>query len=85
VRDERSCELLAFPSERSMHGASSACWVTQSTSNQSPHVFSEIWEYFKLRAEILSLLLRRRLEFVTQRQLSNSKSAELAGFFAATA
>jgi len=32
--------------------------VTQSTSNQCPAAFSEIREYFKLRAEIFSLLLR---------------------------
>jgi hypothetical protein len=59
--------------------------ATQSTSDQSPASFSEIREYFKFRAEIFSLLQRRRLEFVTQRQLSNLKSAALAGFFAASA
>jgi hypothetical protein len=32
--------------------------VTQYTSNQSLAVFSKIREYFKLRAEIFSLLLR---------------------------
>jgi len=59
--------------------------VAQSVSNQSPTVISENWEYFKLRAEISSLLSHSSLEFVTQRQLSNSKIAALAGFFAATA
>jgi len=39
--------------------------AAQSTSNQSPTSFSEIREYFKFRAEIFSLLLPSRLEFVT--------------------
>lgn len=69
--------------EKELNGAT-ANSVTQSTSNQSPASFSEIREYFKFWAEIFSLPLRLRLEFVTQRQLSNSKSAGSAGFFAAT-
>jgi hypothetical protein len=62
-----------------------ACRITRWTSNQSPAAFSEIREYFKLRGEISALRLRRRFEFATQRLLSNSKSAALAGFFAAMA
>ena len=63
----------------------SACSATQSTSNESPAAFSEIREYFKLRAEIFNLLSCSRLEFVTQRQSSNLNCAALAGFFAASA
>src|SRR4029077_11466419 len=37
-----------------------------------------IREYFEFRAEIFSLLLRRRLEFVTQRRCSNPRGAALA-------
>jgi hypothetical protein len=47
-------------------------------------LISKIREYFNSRAEIFSLLLLGKFEFVTQRQLPNSKSAALAGFWAAT-
>jgi hypothetical protein len=87
-------KLLTNHAERGERGNYKLAWgpkhwtgwpAAQSTSNRSPSSFSKIREYFNSLAEILSLLLLGKFEFVTQRQLPNSKSAALAGFWAATA
>ena len=64
----------------SPHGARTLDWLAGRAVDIEPVsvLISEIREYFNSRAEIFSLLLRGKFEFVTQRQLPNSKSAAVA-------